>query len=252
VFFQDVTPLKQAELELQHAQEQLVRSNEELQQFAYTASHDLQEPLRMVSGYTQLLSRRYTGKLDADADEYIQFALEGANRMSQLLKDLLAFSRAGNPDNRRLERVAVSSVVQWAVLNLDKAIKECEAIVTHDELPSVIGDQARLAFVMQNLIGNAIKYRSADPPKIHVSALRQGESWVFCVADNGLGFEMKYAERIFGVFKRLHGKDFPGTGIGLAIARKVVEIHKGRMWAESEVGKGSRFYFTLPAAETEP
>lgn len=246
---QDVSPLMQAETELQQKQADLIRSNEDLQQFAYAASHDLQEPLRMVSGYIQLLSRRYAGKLDADADDYIQFAVDGANRMGQLIRDLLAFSRLGNPETRRLELVDMESAVHWALLNLQAAIKECGAVVTHDPLPSVTGDQSRLALVMQNLIGNAIKYRSAEPPRIHVSVAREGEDWVFCVADNGVGFEMKYAERIFGVFKRLHGKDFPGTGIGLSIAKKVVEIHKGRIWADSEPGKGSRFYFTLPVEE---
>lgn len=246
---QDVSQLVQAELELQQKQAELIRSNEDLQQFAYAASHDLQEPLRMVSGYIQLLSRRYAGKLDTDADEYIQFAVDGANRMGQLIRDLLAFSRLGNPETRRLELFDMSSAVQWALLNLQAAIKECGAVVTHDPLPSVTGDQSMLALVMQNLIGNAIKYRSAELPRIHVSAEREGEHWVFCVADNGVGFEMKYAERIFGVFKRLHGKDFSGTGIGLSIAKKVVEIHKGRIWADSEPGKGSRFYFTLPVEE---
>ena len=246
---QDISPLVQAETELQQKEADLLRSNEDLQQFAYAASHDLQEPLRMVSGYMQLLSRRYLGKLDPEADEYIQFAVDGANRMGQLIRDLLAFSRIGNPETRRMELVDMSSAVHWALLNLQASITECAAVVTLDPLPSVTGDQSRLAQVMQNLIGNAVKYRSAQPPKIHISAVRDGEHWVFCVADNGAGFEMKYAERIFGVFKRLHGKDFPGTGIGLSIAKKVVEIHKGRIWVESEPGKGSRFYFTLPVEE---
>ncbi len=246
---QDISPWMQAELEVKQKQADLIRSNEDLQQFAYTASHDLQEPLRMVSGYLQLLSRRYAGKLDPEAGEFMQFAVDGANRMGQLIRDLLAFSRLGNPEAHRLELVDMSSAVHWALLNLQASINECAAVVTVDPLPSVTGDQSRLALVMQNLIGNAVKYRSAETPKIHVSVERQGEHWVFCVADNGVGFEMKYAERIFGVFKRLHGKDFPGTGIGLSIAKKVVEIHKGRIWAESEPGKGSRFYFTLPAEE---
>ena len=246
---QDVWPLMQAERELQKKQAELIRSNEDLQQFAYAASHDLQEPLRMISGYIQLLSRRYAGKLDSEADEYMQFAVDGADRMGQLIRDLLAFSRLGNPETRRMELVDMSSAVQWALLNLQASIKECGAVVTHDPLPSVTGDQSRLALVMQNLIGNAVKYRSAEPPRIHLSVARERGDWVFCVADNGTGFEMKYAERIFGVFKRLHGKDFPGTGIGLSIAKKVVEIHKGRIWADSEPGKGSRFYFTLPVEE---
>jgi signal transduction histidine kinase len=243
---QDVGPAKAAEAEVRKKQDDLMRLNEDLQQFIYAASHDLQEPLRMVSGYTQLIARRYQGKLDAEADEYIQFAVDGAERMSQLIKDLLAYSRAGNLETRRLEQVDMGSVVQWALLNLHAAIKEHGAVVTHEPLPTITGDQARLARVMQNLIGNAIQYRSAEPPRIHISASLNGESWVFCVADNGCGFEMQYAERIFGVFKRLHGKDIPGTGIGLAIAKKIIEIHNGRIWAESEPGQGSRFYFTIP------
>lgn len=246
---QDVSLLLRAEMELQQKQADLIRSNEDLQQFAYAASHDLQEPLRMVTGFIQLLSRRYAGKLDPEADEYIQFAVDGANRMGQLIRDLLSFSRLGNPETRRLELVDMASAVHWALLNLQAAIKESGAVVTLDPLPAVTGDQSRLALVMQNLIGNAIKYRSAEPPIIHVSAARNEGNWVFCVADNGAGFDMKFAERIFGLFKRLHGKEFPGTGIGLSIAKKVIEIHKGRIWAESEPGKGSRFYFTLPVEE---
>jgi len=246
---QDVTLFVRDQRGLQAGETALAKSNEDLQQFVYAASHDLQEPLRMISGYLQLLARRYTGKLDADADQYIDFAVDGANRMGQLIRDLLAFSRAGNPQTRRMERVAMTSVVQWATMNLETAIKEAEAVITHDALPDVTGDQARLALVLQNLIGNAIKYRSSLPPTVHVSARRDGGHWVFCLEDNGAGFEMKHSERIFGVFKRLHGKEIPGTGIGLAIAKKVVELHKGRMWAESEPGKGSRFYFTLPVEE---
>ncbi len=245
--FQDATALRNAEAEIERKAAELSRAIEETQEFAYAASHDLQEPLRMVAGYTQLLSRRYAGKLDSDADEYLQYAAEGANRMQQLVRDLLALSRAGNPESRRLERVELASVVQWAMMNLHPAVTESAAVITHDRLPAVMADQARLAMVMQNLIANAIKFRSLEPPKIHISVASEAENWVFCVEDNGIGFDMKYAGRIFGVFKRLHGQDFPGTGIGLAIAKKVVEIHRGRMWAESEPGKGSRFYFTLPA-----
>ncbi|MEP6538726.1 MAG: ATP-binding protein [Bryobacteraceae bacterium] len=242
VIIQDVSSLAQL-------RQDLAKAKEDVQQFVYAASHDLQEPLRMVSGYIQLLARRYTGKLDEDADQYIQFAVDGADRMGQLIRDLLTLSRMGNPDTRRLERVGMTSVVQWALMNLQPAVAESQAAVTQDALPDVTVDQARLALVLQHLIGNSIKFRSADPPRIHVTARRQEEQWVFCVEDNGAGFEMKHAEKIFGVFKRLHGKEIPGTGVGLALARKIVEIHQGRMWAESEPGKGSRFYFTLPAGE---
>jgi signal transduction histidine kinase len=245
LFLQDITALKQAEDELAHRQDD---SNREAQEFAYAAAHDLQEPLRSMSGYLQLLGRRYKGKLDSDADEYIQFALEASNWMGQLIRDLLTFSRSGDPETLRIEIIDFRSVVQWALLNLDAAVKESGAeVVTDGPLPVITGDQARLALVMQNLIGNAIKFRSSAAPKIQISSTREGEWWVFCVSDNGCGFEMTYAERIFGVFKRLVGKEIPGTGIGLAIAKKIVEIHKGRIWAESNPGEGSRFYFTLPA-----
>jgi signal transduction histidine kinase len=245
LFLEDITALKQAEAELAHRQDD---SNREAQEFAYAAAHDLQEPLRSMSGYLQLLGRRYKGRLDSDADEYIQFALEASNWMGQLIRDLLTFSRSGDPETLRIEKIDFRSIVQWALLNLDAAVKESGAeVVTDGPLPVVTGDQARLALLMQNLIGNGIKFRSSAAPKIQISSRREGEWWVFCVADNGCGFQMTYAERIFGVFKRLVGKDIPGTGIGLAIAKKIVEIHKGRIWAESSPGEGSRFYFTLPA-----
>jgi PAS domain S-box-containing protein len=243
---QDITDLKKVEDQLRNKQHELLRSNEALQEFAYVVSHDLQEPLRMVSGYTQLLQRRYAGKLDASADEYLGYLNDGANRMSQLIKDLLAFSRAGGSLDRVHQQVSMQNVLQWAMLNLQAAIEETHAEITHDEMPIVRGDEPRLAQVMQNLIGNAIKYRGDEPPRIHIGVHPKEDHWEFCVQDNGIGFEMRFSERIFGVFKRLHGKTYPGTGIGLAITKRIIDAHGGRIWAESEPGKGSTFFFTLP------
>ncbi|HYZ85488.1 MAG TPA: ATP-binding protein [Bryobacteraceae bacterium] len=246
IVMQDITPMKRAEDQLRQKHQELIRSNEALQEFAYVVSHDLQEPLRMVSGYTQLLDRKYKGKLDSDADEYIGYVVDGANRMSQLIRDLLAFSRAGGSADRPLLELSMEGVLQWALMNLQVAIQESGAVITRDPLPVIRGDEARLAQVLQNLIGNAIKYRGKDPPRIHIAAQQTDEGWEFIVSDNGIGFEMRFADRIFGVFKRLHGKAYPGTGIGLAITKRIIETHGGRIWAESEVGKGSAFHFTLP------
>lgn len=245
--FQDVSPLKSIEEQLRSKQNELVRSNEDLQQFAYIASHDLQEPLRMVASYTQLLEKRYGEVLDNEGLEYIRFAVDGATRMGNLIRDLLAFSRAGSPETRPFEPVSMEAVVEWALMNLHSAIQESHAVITYDVMPRVTGDEGRLAQVLQNLIGNSIKYRGAEPPRIRISAEAEGGYWHFCVADNGLGFEPRFADRIFGVFKRQHGKEYPGTGIGLAIAKRIIERHGGRIWAQSEPGKGSRFCFTLPA-----
>jgi PAS domain S-box-containing protein len=226
---------------------QLERSNDELQRFAYTVSHDLQEPLRTVRSYAELLSRRYAGKLDADADEFIQFMMDAAGRMTQLLKDLLAYSQAGRPDRTVPETTSAANILQWAIMNVDRLIKESGATVTYDPLPVVRADQTQLSQVFQNLLGNAIKYRSADPPAIHISAVRTDGMYEFSVKDNGVGIHPEHHERIFGVFKRLHGKEVPGTGIGLAICRKIVESHGGKIWVESELGRGSTFRFTIPA-----
>jgi PAS domain S-box-containing protein len=225
---------------------QLEKSNEELQRFAYTVSHDLQEPLRTVRSYAELLSRRYAGKLDGDADEFIHFMMDAAGRMTQLLKDLLAYSQAGRPDRTVLEPTSSANILQWAIMNVDRLVKESGATITYDPLPMVDADQTQLSQVLQNLIGNAIKYRGAEAPKIHVSAVRTGEMYEFSVTDNGMGIDPEHHERVFGVFKRLHGKEVPGTGIGLAICRKIVESHGGRIWVESELNKGATFKFTLP------
>jgi PAS domain S-box-containing protein len=226
---------------------QLERSNDELQRFAYTVSHDLQEPLRTVRSYAELLERRYKGKLDSDADEFIHFMMDAAGRMTQLLKDLLAYSQAGRPDRTTFEPTSSANVLQWAIMNVDQLAKETGARITHDPLPMVDADQTQLSQVFQNLLGNAIKYRGEETPAIHVSAHRVDDRYEFAVADNGIGIPVEHHERIFGVFKRLHGKEVPGTGIGLAICRKIIESHGGSIWVESEPGAGATIKFTLPA-----
>ncbi len=224
----------------------LEHSNVELQQFAYVASHDLQEPLRMVSSYTQLLGRRYKGKLDADADEFIAYAVDGAVRMQALINDLLAYSRVGTR-RKPFEPTDCATVFNRAATNLKIAIQESGAVVTHDTLPTVMADASQLTQLFQNLIGNAVKFRGNDAPRVHVSAVQTGNEWTFSVRDNGIGVDPQYAERIFVIFQRLHTKDkYPGSGIGLTICKKIVERHGGKIWLESEVGKGATFYFTIP------
>jgi PAS domain S-box-containing protein len=248
----DITERKKSEEHLLKTVGELKRSNDELQQFAYVSSHDLQEPLRMVSSYTQLLAKRYKGRLDADADEFITFAVDGCNRMQGLIQDLLAYSRAGT-NGEALCKVSGEDVLQKALTNLRITIKQSGAVVTHDTLPAVRTDETQLTQVFQNLIGNAIKYRSAEVPRVHVSATRNGSNeWTFSVRDNGLGIAPQYFERIFILFQRLHGRDeFEGTGIGLAICKKILERLGGRIWVESQPEKGSTFYFALPETEGE-
>jgi len=244
--FDDITERKQSEEALREAHEELKRSNAELEQFAYVASHDLQEPLRMVSSYTQLLMRRYGERLDGDAKEFTAYIVDGATRMKQLIEDLLAYSRVGTK-GKEFKPVPVESALRRAIVNLRAAIEESGAAVTYDALPVVQGDDLQLAQLFQNLLGNALKFRSASVPRIHVSSLEKKEEWEIVVADNGIGIEAQYFERIFMVFQRLHNKgEYPGTGIGLAICKKVVERHGGRIWVESKPGEGSAFHFTLP------
>jgi PAS domain S-box-containing protein len=243
----DISGRKKSEEHLVRAVGELKRSNDELQQFAYVSSHDLQEPLRMVASYTQLLAKRYKGRLDSDADEFIAFAVDGCNRMQGLIQDLLAYSRTGT-NAKVLHEISGDDALQEALTNLRTAIEESGAVVTHDSLPVIQTDPAQLALVFQNLIGNAIKYRSAEVPHVHVSATKNGgPEWLFSVRDNGLGIDPQYFERIFILFQRLHGRnEFEGTGIGLAICKKIVDRLGGRIWVESEIGKGSTFHFALP------
>jgi len=246
----DITTRKKAEAHLLQKVEELNRSNEELGQFAYIASHDLQEPLRMVASYTQLLSKRYKGKLDSDADEFIAFAVDGASRMQRLIHDLLAYSRAGTSGKDLLD-TSSEEALQEALINLRGAIAESGALVTHDPLPAVLADEMQLIQLFQNLVGNAIKYQSPGVPRVHISAARNGaRKWIFSVQDNGLGIDSQYFEKIFGVFQRLHKREeFAGTGIGLAICKKIVERHGGSISVESQPGQGSTFRFVLAGSE---
>jgi PAS domain S-box-containing protein len=243
----DITERKKSEEHLVKAVGDLKRSNEELQQFAYVSSHDLQEPLRMVASYTQLLAKRYKGRLDSDADEFIAFAVDGCNRMQGLIQDLLAYSRTGT-NGKALREISGDDALKEALTNLRTAIGESGAVVTHDSLPSITTDDTQLTQVFQNLVGNAIKYRSTEVPLVHVSATKNGgHEWIFSVRDNGLGIDPQYFEKIFVLFQRLHGRaEFAGTGIGLAICKKIVERLGGRIWVESQPGKGSTFRFALP------
>ncbi|MGV8058508.1 MAG: PAS domain S-box protein [Smithellaceae bacterium] len=242
----DITERKKAEEALALRTADLARSNADLEHFAYIASHDLQEPLRMVASFTELLARRYKGKLGQDADEFIAFAVDGANRMKQLINDLLAYSRVGT-SGKTFATVDCAVVFQHAVANLAVAIEESHATVKSDPLPTVMGDDVQLTQLFQNLIANAIKFRGQDNPVIEVSAGKQSGKWLFSVRDNGIGIEQQHFERIFDVFQRVHNrKEYPGTGIGLAICKRIVEKHGGRIWVTSEFGRGSAFSFTLP------
>jgi PAS domain S-box-containing protein len=242
----DITVRKMAKEDLLRKVEELNRSNEELDQFAYIASHDLQEPLRMVASYTQLLSRRYKGKLDSDADEFIAFAVDGADRMHRLIQDLLAFSRVGTHANN-FHNFSSEEALEQAMRNLRGTIAESGAVVTHDPLPMIVADEVQLTQLFQNLIGNGIKYQNHGNPRVHVSAAEEAaRKWVFSVRDNGMGIDPQYFEKIFVIFQRLHERDeFAGTGIGLAICKKIVERHGGNISVESEPGHGSTFHFAL-------
>jgi PAS domain S-box-containing protein len=246
----DISVRKDAEMHLLQKVEELHHSNEELEQFAYLASHDLQEPLRMVTSYTQLLARRYKGKLDIDADEFIAYAVDGATRMQRLIQDLLAYSRVGAKQVNLLE-TSSEDALQQALINLHRTVQESGAIVTYDSLPMVLSDEGQLVQLFQNLVGNAIKYQGKGVPKVHISASPSGrQKWIFSVRDNGLGIEPQYFERIFGMFQRLHKREeFAGTGVGLAICKKIVERHGGSISVESKPGEGSIFRFSLQGSE---
>lgn len=236
-----------AERELREKTDALARSNADLEQFAYVASHDLQEPLRMVSSYVQLFEKRFAGQVDEQADKYIRYAVEGAKRMQALIAGLLEYSRVGRLDEP-IGTVDTNAALDQALSNLRSAIEESHARITRGPLPALTGNAGRIAQVFQNLIGNALKFRHrGQPATAHVSALPKGTEWVFTVEDNGIGIDSQYLDRIFVIFQRLHTRaEYPGTGIGLSICKKVVERHGGRIWVESRVGEGSKFHFTLP------
>jgi len=233
--------------ELKQVADELKRSNAELQQFAYVASHDLQEPLRMISSFTQLLQKRYKGKLDPDADDFIEFVVGGALQMKMLIDNLLSYSRVSS-HRRNYEITDSNLILDNALKNLKAVIQESGANITRDHLPTVLIDPLQIYQVFQNLISNAIKFRTESSPLIHISAEQKGQDWIFSVSDNGIGISSEFFKRIFLIFQRLHSRnEYPGTGIGLAICKKIVERHGGRIWVESECGKGSVFYFSIPA-----
>ncbi|MDL1976493.1 MAG: PocR ligand-binding domain-containing protein [Deltaproteobacteria bacterium] len=248
VLARDVAERKKVEEALRQSVAELERSNVDLAQFAYVASHDLQEPLRMISSYVQLLARRYKGRLDADADDFIGYAVDGATRMQTLINDLLTYSRA-SARSKAFEATDCVLVLEQALVNLKEQIRKNSVVVTHDPLPTVMANGSQLAHLFSNLIENAIKFHGDEPPRVHISAKRKGDAWEVLVADNGIGIEPQYFDRIFKVFQRLHRKnEYPGTGIGLALCKKIVERHGGRIWIESKPGEGTTFFFTIPAA----
>ena len=246
----EIAGRKKAETEIIRYADELKRSNYELQQFAYVASHDLQEPLRMISSYLQLIERRYKSKLDQDADEFIEYAVDGAKRLQNMINGLLEYSRV-ETSGKSFELVDCEKVFGDTLANLKVAIEESNAVVTHDPLPTVMADRSQILQLFQNLIGNAIKFRSQEAPRIYVSAGRKDDDYTFSVKDNGIGIEEQYKDRIFDLFQRLHSRGYSGTGIGLSICKRIVERHGGKIWLESTVDKGSTFYFTIPFKEGE-
>lgn len=243
---EEITDRKTLEEGLAQQARELARSNAELEQFAYAASHDLKEPLRTVGTHTDLILERCGGKMTDGERVYFDHIKDAVARMNALIQDLLTYSRVGQRDERPFGRVSLTSVVRWALMNLEHVIRSSGAGISFGDLPTVRGDETQLAQLFQNLLGNAIKYRGGDPPRIRLWAEQKEDLWLISVEDNGQGIEPQYHERIFGVFKRLHGREYPGTGIGLAISKKIVERHGGRIWVESQAGAGSTFRFTLP------
>lgn len=244
----ELQTVEAARQKVEEQAQELRRSNAELEQFAYVASHDLQEPLRKVASFCQALQARYQGQLDARADQYIEFAVDGAKRMQSLINDLLAFSRVGR-SGRAQEPLPLREALDSALIALSARLRETDAEVIADDLPTVQGDQALLASLFQNLIANSLKFRGEEPPRIRIRARRDHQEWEISCADNGIGIEHEYAERIFLIFQRLHSREtYEGSGIGLAMCRKIVEYHGGRMWLDSSYSHGARFLFTLPIA----
>lgn len=249
-FITDISERKSVEQALERKARELAASNAELEQFAYAASHDLQEPLRMISGYAQLLARRYHDKLDKDAEEFIHFITDGVERMQRLIHDLLAYSRAGRSPQSS-QSVELSECVRDSLANLRKTVEENQARVEIDSLPRLTGQRSQFVQLFQNLIGNAVKYHGDQPPTVRVTAERREQDWLFGVRDNGIGIDPQYQQQVFELFHRLHGrKEYSGTGIGLAICKKIVESHGGTIWVDSQPGQGATFWFTLPDGDS--
>ena len=245
----DITERKEAEARRKEYADELARSNADLQQFAYVASHDLQEPLRMVSSYTQLLAKRYEGRLDEDADTYIEYAVVGASGMRRIIQDLLAYLRVGSRE-RPLARTNLNVIVDDALANLMAAIDDSNAAITVDSLPEVACDRSQMTQLFQNILGNAVKYRSSQPLRVHISADRGDGEWTFSISDNGIGIDREFSDQIFVIFNKLHTREeYDGTGIGIAICKKIVERQGGRIWVESEIGQGCNFRFILTFTE---
>jgi chemotaxis family two-component system sensor kinase Cph1 len=244
--FMDVSKTKEAEIKMKELLKKLERSNKELEQFAYVTSHDLKEPLRMVSSFTQLLNKRYKGRLDQDADEFIEYIVDGTYRMQKLLDDLLEYARI-NTETESFESVDLEEIMDEISYNLKVSIEECNVLMVHDPLPTVIANRTHMIQLFQNLISNAIKFQGKKNPFIQISVKKDGNKYLFTVKDNGIGISPKFQEQIFKVFNRLHTTDeYPGTGIGLSITKKIVQYHNGNIWVKSNLGEGSTFYFTLP------
>jgi len=242
----DITEIKKTEEELKRLSEELARSNAALKDFAYIASHDLKKPLQTIESFSKLLSRRYKGKLDAKADEFISYIVEGVQRLQMLIKDLLEYSQI-ETKAKNIKPTDFSFIVEEAMSNMKTAIDESNAVVTYNKMPTIMSDPQQMISLFQNLIDNAINFRSNKAPRVRISAERKGDEWVFAIRDNGIGIDPKDFEKIFVMFQRLHGStDYPGTGIGLSICKKIVERQGGRIWLESETAKGSTFYFTIP------
>ena len=245
-----LSELDRAKKDLEQKAQELARSNDDLKEFAYAISHDLKEPLRVIDGFVKLLAKRYKGRLASDADNFIEYTVDGVKRMQLMIKDLLEYSLVG-AKVKDLESTDSALVIEQALLNLQTAVEESGAEVTYDPLPKVMADASQLTRLFQNLIGNAIKFRGKEALKIHISSEQRDNEWIFSVRDNGIGIDRDHFGRIFVIFQRLHTREeYDGTGIGLAICKKIVERHGGRIWVESETGKGSTFYFTIPTDST--
>jgi PAS domain S-box-containing protein len=243
--------VKERTAELKKTADELARSNADLKEFAYVVSHDLKEPLQAMRGFLMLLEKSYKDKLDEEANKLVKYTIDSARRMQELIKDLLEYSRVGTKKSKEFKPTDCSLILNKVISNLQSAIEESGAKVTNTILPTVMADAMQLSSLFQNLVGNAIKFRGAEAPKIHISARRRGDEWLFSVRDNGIGIDPKFTDSIFAVFQRLHSSDeYPGTGIGLAICKKIVERHGGRIWVESQPGKGATFYFTIPEKQT--